>query len=84
MILASESGLAGSAGSVHSTARVSTAKISHIIINFQVFMVSFFQTMDLPMTPTGMPPKRALPVTTVRAHPDIISSNDPLSKNPDS
>lgn len=59
--LASESKLAGSAGKLSSTVRVSTA-----------------------MTPTGIPPRRALPQTTVWAHDDIISSNEPLSKNPDS
>lgn len=56
---ASESRLAGSAGRLSSTVRVSTA-----------------------ITPTGIPPKRARPHTTVCAHGNKISSHDPRSKNP--
>lgn len=36
------------------------------------------------ITPTGIPPSLALPQTTVCAQGCIISSHDPLSKNPDS
>uniref|UniRef100_A0A8W7PP50 Uncharacterized protein n=1 Tax=Anopheles coluzzii TaxID=1518534 RepID=A0A8W7PP50_ANOCL len=58
-VFASESRLAGSAGMVTSTVRVSTA-----------------------ITPTGMPPSLARPVTTVWAHGSIISANVPRSKKP--
>ena len=61
LTLASESMLAGSAGSFNSTVRVSTA-----------------------ITPIGIPPKRALPVTTVLAQAAMISSQEPWSKNPES
>lgn len=59
LTLASESRLAGSAGNVTSTVRVSTA-----------------------ITPTGIPPSLARPVTTVCAQGFIISDQLPLSKNP--
>ncbi|KAH9419583.1 hypothetical protein DERP_009640 [Dermatophagoides pteronyssinus] len=36
------------------------------------------------ITPTGIPPSRARPVTTVNAQPDIISCQEPRSKKPSS
>ena len=41
------------------------------------------ERVSTPMTPTGIPPRRARPVTTVRAQPPRDSLKESLSKRPD-
>lgn len=41
------------------------------------------ERVSTPMTPIGMPPRRARPTTTVLAQPPRVSSKEPRSKRPE-
>ena len=45
-------------------------------------MLSITVPVSTATTPTGMPPRRARPVTTVRAQPACASVQDPRSNRP--